>query len=54
MGVVLTGTKITDNNLNNQYGKGQYENVTSYRAIEKLNLDALRSLDEVKVEDKAP
>jgi hypothetical protein len=52
MGIVLVGTKNTDNHLNEDYGKGQYENVTEYRAIEKLNLDSLRAVDGVQVENK--
>ena len=52
LGIVLIGTKETSNHLSDQYGAGQYTNVTAFRAIEKLNLDALRMLDDIKVEDK--
>ena len=52
MGIVLIGTKGSDNHLHEQFGKGQYENVTEFRAIEKLNLDSLRSVDNVQVETK--
>ena len=50
--MVLIGTKGADNHLHEQFGKGQYENVTEYRAIEKLNLNSLRSLDGLEVEAK--
>ena len=46
MGIVLTGTKDTDNHLADTM-EGQYQNVTAFRAIEKLNLDALRGIDEI-------
>jgi len=49
--MVLIGTKQTDNNLNQQLGKGQYENVTEFRAIEKVNIDSLRCIDEIKLEN---
>ncbi len=48
--MVLIGTKKTDNNLNETLGKGQYENVTEFRAIEKVNIDSLRSVDDIKLE----
>lgn len=48
--MVLIGTKETDNHLSAQYGKGQYEHVTTFRAIEKLNLDSLRSTDQIQCE----
>ena len=51
--MVLIGTKKTDNNLNSTLGKGQYENVTELRALEKVNIDSLRSIDEIELE-KAP
>jgi uncharacterized protein with von Willebrand factor type A (vWA) domain len=38
--------------LAKQYGGDQYANVTSYRAVEKLSLDALRSLENVQPEIK--
>ncbi|TNV73932.1 hypothetical protein FGO68_gene16167 [Halteria grandinella] len=54
MGVVLMGTQKTDNHLADQIGGGQYANVTTFRAIEKLNLDALRSVTEgIACEDRA-
>jgi len=52
MGIVLIGTKGTDNKLAEQYGRGQYENVTEIRAIEKLNLDSLRACDNIQCEAK--
>jgi hypothetical protein len=48
--MVLIGTKKTDNNLNTTLGKGQYENVTELRTLEKVNIDSLRSIDEIKLE----
>lgn len=49
----MAGTAATDNHLASQYGGGQYENVTCFRAVEKLSLDALRGAEEVKPEGKA-
>ncbi len=49
--MVLIGTKKTDNNLNTTLGKGQYENVTEFRALEKVNIDSLRSVDDIKLEN---
>ena len=51
MGVVLTGTKETDNHLADTI-PGQYQNVHAFRAIEKLNLDALRGIDEINCADR--
>jgi hypothetical protein len=48
--MVLIGTKKTDNNLNSTLGKGQYENVTELRTLEKVNIDSLRSIDDIKLE----
>ena len=48
--MVLIGTKKTDNNLNSTLGKGQYENVTEQRALSKVSIDSLRSVDEIKLE----
>jgi ATP-dependent DNA helicase 2 subunit 2 len=54
MGVVLMGTNRTANHLAEQIGGGQYSNVTNFRAIEKLNLDALRGVTEgIKCEKQA-
>ena len=49
-GLVLVGSKKTDNHLNETLGTDQYQNVTAFRAIEKMNLDALRSIDSIHVE----
>jgi len=51
--VVLIGTRKTDNHLNDTLGSDQYQHVTSFRAIEKANLDLLRSIDQV-VTEKEP
>jgi hypothetical protein len=53
LGLVLTGTAGTENRLASEYGHGQYRNVSEFRAIEKLSLDALRSLDNVKLSNDA-
>jgi len=53
LGVVLAGTAGTDNHLASQYGGGQYANVTCFRAVERLSLEALRSTEGVKPEAKA-
>jgi ATP-dependent DNA helicase 2 subunit 2 len=45
LGIVLTGSAKTENHLAAQFGKGQYSNVHEWRAIDKLDLDALRAVD---------
>ena len=44
LGLVLTGTAATDNHLAKQYGGGQYAHVTERRALQKLDLEALRAV----------
>jgi ATP-dependent DNA helicase 2 subunit 2 len=53
VGLVLFGTKDTSNYLNDKMGKHQYENVTTNRQLDKIDLEFLRSIDDITAEDKS-
>ena len=52
MGVVLIGTKDTDNYLNSNIGEKEYTHVTTFHNLEKINLDFFRRVEQIKAEDK--
>ena len=52
MGVVLFGTKETNNYLNDTMGDSEYKNVTSFHNLEKINLNFFRRIDEIAVENQ--
>lgn len=52
VGLVLFGTKQSKNYLNDTQGKDKYQNVTTFRTIDKIDLDFLRAVDTIKAEDK--
>ena len=49
LGIVLVNSSQTENHLNDRYS-GQYQNVRTFRAIEKLDLDSFRRLEEIECE----
>jgi hypothetical protein len=54
VGLVLFGTKDTKNALNDKLGAEQYKNVTTFRHLDKIDLDFLRAVEGqgLRAEDK--